>query len=133
MSKESDLGRGAISSAGVWTEASRRQGLKSRTHKSAYLLAGLFAPANRKGPQAHLLNPEPCRLSDLCHIGSFPLKQVHHLYNGHTLPPLLSFLLATDVARSSGSLRKSNSFSDSMHCFLNSSTSAAFLHPVFPL
>lgn len=46
----------------------------------------------------------------------------YHLYRGHTLRPLLSFLLTLDVARSTGSLRKSNSFSDSMHCFLNTIT-----------
>lgn len=54
-------------------------------------------------------------------VSYFPLNKVPHLYNGHTLTTLLSFLLAMVAARFTGSLRKSNSFSDSMHCFLNSS------------
>lgn len=42
-----------------------------------------------------------------------------YLYNGQILIPLLSFWPAVDTACSTRSLRKSNSFSDSMHCFLH--------------
>lgn len=49
-----------------------------------------------------------------------------YLHSGHILMPLLSFWLAVDVARSTRSLRKSNSFSDSMHCFLHSNTTQSF-------
>lgn len=140
MSKESDLGRGAISSTGFLTEASRRPGLYSRKHRSTYLLAELFVPANKKGHKPiFFLDQKNCiRFSDLSDILRLPLKNAHHLYNGHMLTSLLSFLLAMDVARSTGSLRKSNSFSDSMHCFLNRSSRTLVINfpppsPVFPL